>query len=417
MVIKRLARDDGGSVIPMFAICLAAVFAAVGAAVDYSRANASRTAMQAALDAASIMLAKEAAAGLTQAELTKKAQTYFALNFNNTEAKNITVIPTFSNAGGVNKISLSSTGSVDTTLFRVFGHMDMSIGANTEVQWGTRRLEMALALDNTGSMLASGKMAALQAATHTLIDTLKAASKKKDDIRVAIVPFTTFVNVDPKKNKDAKWIDFSGWDESISVGLEAGLSTDWVSKKSGKKWSGCVADRNQPYDVQDTEPNGAADMLYPAVECVNPAPLQGLTSNWSRLHKEVDEMKADGTTNVTIGLAWGWHALTSGKPLTDAAAPDKDLDKVLILLTDGENTENRWTRNTSDINKRTQAACDNIKKEGIKLYTVRVIDGSASLLRGCATSPSMYFEVQQASQLNAVFKSIADSLATLRIAK
>jgi hypothetical protein len=131
----------------------------------------------------------------------------------------------------------------------------------------------------------------------------------------------------------------------------------------------------------------------------------------------VDSMKADGTTNVTIGLVWGWHALTSGAPLTEGSAPASDLDKVLILLTDGENTENRWTTNTSAIDKRTQAVCDNIKKNGIKLYTVRVLDGSAALLRACATSPSMYFEVQQASQLNAVFKSIADSLATLRIAK
>jgi Flp pilus assembly protein TadG len=415
-MIRQLQRDERGSVIPMFAICLAAILAAVGGAVDYSRANASRTAMQAALDAAALMLAKEAS-GLTQAQLTQKAQSYFQINFNNSEAKSITVTPTFSNANGVNKIALQSTGSVDTTLFRVFGQMQIPISANSEVQWGTRRLEMALALDNTGSMAQSGKMAALQTATHSLIDTLKAASKKKDDIRIAIIPFTTFVNVDPKKNKNAKWIDFSDWSESTSVGLEAGLTTEWVNKKTGKKWSGCVADRTQPYDTQDTAPNGAADTMYPAVECVNPGPLQALTSNWNRLHKDADAMKPDGTTNVTIGLAWGWHALTSGAPLTEATAPAKDLDKVLVLLTDGENTENRWTTNTAAIDQRTRTVCENIKKEGIKLYTVRVIDGSASLLRGCATSPSMYFEVQQASQLNAVFKSIADSLATLRIAK
>jgi Flp pilus assembly protein TadG len=413
---RTLAGDDRGSVIPMFAICLAAIFAAVGAAVDYSRANASRTAMQAALDSAALMLAKEAS-GLTTSQLTQKAQTYFALNFNSPQAKNVTVLPTFSNVGGANKISLQSTGSVDTTLFRIFGQMEMPIKANSEVQWGTRRLEMALALDNTGSMASSGKIAALQAATHNLIDTLKAASKKKDDIRVAIIPFTTFVNVDAKKNKNAKWIDFSDWSEAVSVGLETGLTTEWVNKKTGKKWGGCVADRTQPHDTQDTVPNGSADMLYPAVACVNPGSLQPLTSDWSSLHKEVDAMKADGTTNVTIGLAWGWHALTSGLPLTEGSAPASDLDKVLVLLTDGENTENRWTTNTALIDQRTRAVCDNIKKEGIKLYTIRVIDGSASLLRSCATSPGMYFEVQQASQLNAVFKSIADSLATLRIAK
>ena len=53
----------------------------------------------------------------------------------------------------------------------------------------------------------------------------------------------------------------------------------------------------------------------------------------------------------------------------------------------------------------------------IKVYTVRVIDGNATLLQSCATKPDMYFNVQQAVQLNSVFGSIAQNLANLRIAK
>ena len=45
------------------------------------------------------------------------------------------------------------------------------------------------------------------------------------------------------------------------------------------------------------------------------------------------------------------------------------------------------------IDARTQKACDNIKAANIKLYTVRVIDGNASLLKGCATKPTMYYDV------------------------
>jgi hypothetical protein len=48
---------------------------------------------------------------------------------------------------------------------------------------------------------------------------------------------------------------------------------------------------------------------------------------------------------------------------------------------------------------------------------VRVIDGNVELLRGCATNSSMYYDVQQASQLNAVFSAIAQNLANLRIAR
>jgi Flp pilus assembly protein TadG len=414
MVARNIITDERGSVLPIFAICALVIFGAVGVAVDYSRAASSRSEMQAALDAASIMLAKEAA-NLTEAQLNDKAQAYFLASFKSPAAKNITVKPKFTNVAGVNKISLEGTGSLDTTVFNLFGRSAVDIGAKSEVTWGMRRLELALALDNTGSMLDSGKLDALKVATHNLIDTLQKASKKKDDIRVAIVPFTTFVNVDPK-NKDAKWIDFAGWSELTSVGVETGLSNDWVHKKSGKKWTGCVTDRNQPYDTQDTAPN-AMDTLFPAAECVNPVPMMTLSSNWKKLNEKIDEMKGDGTTNVTIGLVWAWHALTSGAPLTQGKAPASDLDKVIILLTDGDNTENRWGASSPAIDKRTEGACTNIKNDGIKLYTVRVIAGNATLLRNCATSSGMYYEVQQASQLNAVFKTIADNLATLRLSK
>jgi hypothetical protein len=48
---------------------------------------------------------------------------------------------------------------------------------------------------------------------------------------------------------------------------------------------------------------------------------------------------------------------------------------------------------------------------------VRVIDGNGTLLKNCATKPDMYYDVDQADQLNVVFKSIAQNLANLRIAK
>jgi hypothetical protein len=129
-------------------------------------------------------------------------------------------------------------------------------------------------------------------------------------------------------------------------------------------------------------------------------------------------MQASGNTNVTIGLAWAWHALTPTLPLPEGSDPDPGkLDKVVILLTDGTNTQNRWSSSESSIDARTALACANVKAANIKLYTVRVIDGNTTLLRNCATNTNMYYDVQQASQLNGVFTSIAQTLANLRIAR
>ena len=51
------------------------------------------------------------------------------------------------------------------------------------------------------------------------------------------------------------------------------------------------------------------------------------------------------------------------------------------------------------------------------MYTVRVVDGNATLLRKCATKPDWFYDVDDAVQLNSVFSSIAQTLANLRIAK
>jgi hypothetical protein len=89
----------------------------------------------------------------------------------------------------------------------------------------------------------------------------------------------------------------------------------------------------------------------------------------------------------------------------------------VVLLTDGTNTQNRWSSSDSQIDPRTALACTNAKAANIKIYTVRVIDGDTTLLRNCASKPTMYYEVNQASQLNSVFSSIAQNLARLRISK
>jgi hypothetical protein len=181
-------------------------------------------------------------------------------------------------------------------------------------------------------------------------------------------------------------------------------------------------DRDQSYDVLDTTPTDTIRAtLFPTIQANNCPesilPLTSVKAHQGTLISKVETMRATGTTNVTIGLVWAWHALTPNSPLTEGTAPNPETDKVIILLTDGENTENRWTNNSGDIDARTRLVCTNVKAAGIKLYTVRVIEGNATLLQQCATRSDMYFNVQNASQLNSVFTQIANNLANLRIAK
>ena len=431
--LRRFRRSERGNVMLTFALATIPMIGFVGAAVDYSQANSAKAAMQAAVDSTALMLSKDAQ-NLTTAQLNQKALDIFKALFTRPEVTGVAVVPTFTNpSGGTYKLTLAASGKVPTSFTKLIGHTNLNVDVSSQVVWGMKKLELALALDNTGSMASLNKMTELKKAAKNLLQTLKNAAKADADIKIAIVPFAQEVNVGTA-NVGATWLNWQEWDEENGDDVS---STTCTSSKGNKKkcttsttwvpdshstWNGCVMDRDQDYDVLDTAPTPTIKAtLFPTIQANNcPTsilPLTPVYSNYSTLVSKIDAMIPTGTTNVTIGLAWAWHALTSNLPLTEGSIPSDEIDKVIILLTDGENTENRWTTSSTQIDARTKKVCDNVKAAKIKLYTVRVINGNASLLQQCASKTDMYFNVTTASQLDGVFTAISKNLANLRIAK
>jgi len=397
---RRRARafraDARANTTVIFALAVIPIFGSVGAAVDYSRANNARTAMQSALDATALMISKQAL-DLQSTQVQTKARAYFDAMFNRPDIKGLRI--TFAlqtNAPGDFTVLADGSGKIDTAFVKLLGVKQMPIRTTAQVRWGFRNLEVALALDNTGSMAQKNKIVELKAAVKLLLATLKTNSKVQDDTKIAIIPFNTVVNIGTAF-KDKLWLAYG-------------------SGVTSANWTGCVADRDQPNDVKDTTPTGASS-YFPAVNCGTLAQAIPLTSDWTALEGMVDTMTPNGTTNVTIGAMWAWSALTPSEPLTEGKAVRPDVEKVIILLTDGLNTQNRFTTTPSAIDARTAAVCANIKAANIKMYVVRVIEGNATLLSSCATSPNMYYDVQVSSQLKDVFASIAASLTGARLSK
>ena len=86
----RFAGHRGGNVAITFGIATLPLIGAVGAAVDYSRANSVKAAMQSALDATALMLARDASS-VSDPSLDSKAKAYFETLFTRPEATNIVV--------------------------------------------------------------------------------------------------------------------------------------------------------------------------------------------------------------------------------------------------------------------------------------------------------------------------------------
>ena len=61
--VAFLTREEGASILPTFAIALVPLVGAVGASVDYSKANQVRSSLQSTLDAAILAAVRDGTSG------------------------------------------------------------------------------------------------------------------------------------------------------------------------------------------------------------------------------------------------------------------------------------------------------------------------------------------------------------------
>ena len=73
--VKQFRKSERGNVMLTFALATIPMIGFVGAAVDYSRGNSAKAAMQAAVDSTALMLSKDAQK-LTTAQLNQRRWTF-----------------------------------------------------------------------------------------------------------------------------------------------------------------------------------------------------------------------------------------------------------------------------------------------------------------------------------------------------
>src|ERR1041384_2707796 len=117
--LRQFHNAKRGNVILTFALATIPMVGMVGAAVDYSRGNSAKAAMQMAIDATGLTLSKDASTMLQQA-LNDKAQALFTTLVNRPEITNIVVTPVLSNPSeGTFLLQIAATGQVATTFTKV----------------------------------------------------------------------------------------------------------------------------------------------------------------------------------------------------------------------------------------------------------------------------------------------------------
>ena len=144
----RYRRSTAGDVAPMFALAVIPVFGLMGMAVDYSHGAAMRAAMQAAVDATSLNLAKKASA-LTQEQLSQQVTDGFSATFSKPEMQSVAVSALYTAQD--KSLTVAATGLMKTNFLSIIGFSSLTIGARAVAKPVGDGTACVLALNSTAA--------------------------------------------------------------------------------------------------------------------------------------------------------------------------------------------------------------------------------------------------------------------------
>ena len=128
--------------------------------------------------------------------------------------------------------------TMPTRFMRLFGHDTVTVAATTRINREVRQMELALVLDNTGSMWGT-PFTTMQAAAKDLVDIVYGEEDTSPNLFVAVVPYVATVNMG---NWRTAWL--AAGDPARGPGNPYAPST----------WKGCVMARTGGLDRTDDPP-------------------------------------------------------------------------------------------------------------------------------------------------------------------
>jgi hypothetical protein len=218
---------------------------------------------------------------------------------------------------------------------RVVGIFDQKIGARARVVIPIEKdAEIALVLDYSGSMNSKGKYQAMRDAASNMIDIVTVNGTKTDRVKFGLVLFSHHVNL----SLPGEYV---------------------VDEAAGTTWSNCTQDRKYPYNIEYTVPDASdIDTLWGMsptngydvgayAVCkqyeLNKLIVAPLTNNAEAAKTQLAAMTPHNLTHISLGTEFGWALLSPDAPFTEAAAyTDEEVEKYLVVLTDGVQTEKAW---------------------------------------------------------------------------
>lgn len=253
-------------------ILIPVLFGAAALAVDYTNLSNAKAELQDYVDAAVLAVSNRKDEGTEKDEIFKK---FLQSELSANEDYKL-VAQTLTQTNGLDFLRTDATATVEVPLYFMGKFMPNTVSVAASTTLSTVSIEIAIALDNTGSM-GSGGISALKDASHALMDALEDVDTSKQSLKVGLVPFVTSVNV-KGEGFNSSWIDengqslYNGWtfltdgqrstrESKGSNGNDFGSNGyphhfnlfDWTETT----WKGCVEARPAPYNIDLTAPDSS----------------------------------------------------------------------------------------------------------------------------------------------------------------
>lgn len=251
--LRCYVRDTAAAIAIAFAIMAPVMIGSAGMALDFAQAYLVQQRLAQAIDAAALAAA---ASSTDPSEITQRVRDFFNANYP-PEKLGVTFEPVVVVNG--DEVYVSGNAYYDTFFLDIIGVEEIDVSADTTVQREVQGLEVALVLDNTGSMSTNNNIEALKTASESFINILFSRTSNPNFIRIGMVPYANSVRIG--RYGLGLEPDGSAYDGTPFVTLPSGVN--YTTDHTSDDWYGCVVEHNpNGYTPAATHVPGSKGQLW-----------------------------------------------------------------------------------------------------------------------------------------------------------
>ncbi|MEL6817216.1 MAG: hypothetical protein AAFP80_01060 [Pseudomonadota bacterium] len=232
-IIKRFLREEQGTAYIMASIAVVPMFGFAALAIDYSNIDRAKTDLETTTQMVALHVAKRVALNpdmdgddlVLEGRNLMNAVTDLDVTTDPQDGGKFTVDMTSG------KVQIVAKTDIETHFMHMFGYDIVSPTVKTQAQFGRQDVEVAIAIDNSGSMGGSGgtdadgnsltKIQAAKQAAYALIDAASAAVSGQTNatVKFSIVPWDNMVSLPNDEMRSGA---------SATAGVNSGTWEDWI---------------------------------------------------------------------------------------------------------------------------------------------------------------------------------------------